>query len=159
MMYKEFLDISGMNYNEYTGEYYMNSIEPVYQCSPESLFDDKRDFVGWWKKNIAICAWFCKVLRMKDNMQKDMQGMCEQKVELEAKIAEQARTIEDLKRELAEQKEYIRELEQSRQDAIYSLQLSIAFAPDKTMNDMRLRFFPEYDKAKTDAINMGIING
>lgn len=158
MMYKEFLDISGVNYDEYTGEYYMNSIEPVYQCSPEALFKDKRDFVGWWKKNIAICAWFCKVLRMKDNMQKDMQGMCEQREELNAKIAEQARTIEALKKEIEEQKHYNAELETSKADAIYNLELAIAFAPDKTMDAMRLRFFPMYEDAKKTAIDRGIIN-
>ena len=159
MMYKEFLDISGVNYNEYTGEDYMNSIEPVYQCSPESMFKDKRDFVGWWKKNISICAWFCKVLKMKDNMQKDMQGMCEQKVELEAKIAEQAKVIEDMKKSIEEHVKFEKELETSRDDALYALQLRIAFAPDRTMNEMRLLFFPKYEEAKQDAINQGIIYG
>lgn len=159
MMYKEFLDISGEDYNITTGDHYMNDIEPVYQCSPEELFKDKRDFVSWWKKNKAICKWFCKVLKMKDNLQKDMQGMCEQKVELEAKIAEQYKTIEALKRELAEQKEYANELKANTDNALYAMQLRIAFAPDRTINEQRLRFFPEYEEAKRDAINLGIING
>lgn len=159
MMYKEFLDISGEDYNITTGDHYMNDIEPVYQCSPEELFKDKRDFVGWWKKNKAICKWFCKVLKMKDNMQKDMQGMCEQREELNAKIAKQALTIEALKKEIEQQKEYTDELETSRESAIYAMQLRIAFAPDKFIEEMRLRFFPKYEEAKRDAINHGIIKG
>ena len=159
MMYKEFLDISGVDYNEYTGDYYMNSIEPVYQCSPETMFKDKKDFVGWWKKNIAICAWFCKVLKIKDNMQKDMKGMYERQHELEASIMTAKRDNEELLKEIEAQKEYIEQLEKSRESAIYAMQLRIAFAPDKFIEEMRLRFFPKYEEAKRDAINQGIIKG
>ena len=67
--------------------------------------------------------------------------------------------LQVLLEEIEEQKQYASELEKSKEDAIYSLRLSIAFAPDKTLNDARLYFFPKYEQAKKDAINMGIING
>ena len=159
MMYNEFLELSGENYNETTGDVYMKDIEPVYQRSPEAMFKDKRDFINWWKKNKELCKWMCSVLRSKDNIQKDCQDMLEQKTELEATILDKEIKINGLNQDIEEKDIFIKELERSKEEAIYSLRLSIAFAPDKTMNDLRLYFFPKYEEAKKDAIEQGIING
>ena len=159
MMYNEFLKLSGEDYNIVTGEIYMKEIEPVYQCSPEPLFKDKQDFINWWRNNKELCKWMSNVLRMKDKMQKDCQDMLEQKTELEATILDKEIKINGLNQDIEEKDIFIKELERSKEEAIYSLRLSIAFAPDKTMNDLRLYFFPKYEEAKKDAIAQGIING
>lgn len=159
MMYNEFLTLSGVNYNEITGEYYMKFIEPVYQCSPEEMFKDKQDFINWWKKNKELCKWMSSVLRSKDEIQKELKKSVEQKTELEITIQDKQIEINGLNQDIEEKDLFIKELEKSKEDAIYSLRLSIAFAPDKTMNDLRLYFFPKYEEAKKDAIEQGIING
>lgn len=159
MMYNEFLTLSGANYNEITGEYYMKFIEPVYQCSPEEMFKDKQDFINWWKKNKEICKWMSTILRQKANTEHNVKELTVEIAQLREIIYEQKTTINKLESDIEEHKLHEEELEKSKEEAIYSLRLSIAFAPDKTMNDLKLYFFPKYEEAKKDAIEQGIIKG
>ena len=101
----------------------------------------------------------CEILHRKDYIQKELKVAVEQEKELAATILEKQTKINELNQDIEEKDIFIKELEKSKEDAIYSLRLSIAFAPDKTMNDLRLYFFPKYEEAKKDAIEQGIIKG
>lgn len=168
MMYNEFLEISGEDYNVTTGEIYMYEIEPVYQCSPESMFKDKRDFINWWRKNKELCKWMSSVLRMKDNMQKDMDGMMRQKVELEEKNHELEMKINGLEQDVEEKDNYIKEREKywkEQMDAvqlkaneeILTLKVRALFAPDELIKELKLAMFDNYESIKKFAVEKRII--
>lgn len=168
MMYNEFLEISGEDYNVTTGEIYMYEIEPVYQCSPESMFKSKQDFIKWWKNNKELCKWMSSVLRMKDNMQKDMDGMMRQKVELEEKNHELEMKINGLEQDVEEKDNYIKEREKywkEQMDAvqlkaneeILTLKVRALFAPDELIKELKLAMFDNYESIKKFAVEKGIV--
>ena len=157
MMYNEFLDISGEDYNEYTGEYYMNSIEPVYQCSPETMFKDKKDFINWWKKNKKMCEWMSSILRSKDNLIKDMKGTQDELKEKQNEIEQLSIALEKKDEEVAKVKKELLDERIKLLEKIEELELKIAFTPDAIVREIRWEFFEHYEERKQDAISRGII--
>ena len=157
MMFGEFLELAKLTGTEENYNMYTNDIEPAYMNMPGGF--DKKTFVKWWENNKDLCKWISHLITEKDNIQKELREAVEQKEELEVTILDKQIKINGLKQDIEEKDLFIKELEKSKEDAIYSLRLSIAFAPDKTMNDLRLYFFPKYEEAKKDAIEQGIING
>ena len=157
MMYNEFLELSGENYNEITGDYYMNFIEPVYQRSPESMFKDKKDFINWWKKNKEICKWMCEILRSKDNMLKDMKGTQEELKELKKANDNLCICIEKKEEEVDKVKKDSLDSRIKMLEKLEELELKIAFTPDEIVKQIRWEFFDHYEERKQDAISRGII--
>ena len=169
MMYNEFLTISKEDYNTTTGEMYMKEIEPVYQCSPESLFKDKKDFVEWWRNNKEMCKWMSSVLRMKDNMQKDCQHMVEQKYDDEETMNEQQKEIEGLKKDIEGMQRGMEEKENYWKEQLDSVQLKaneellmlkvrILFGKeDELKNELKIALFDNYESIKKFAEDKGII--
>ena len=169
MMYNEFLTISKEDYNTTTGEMYMKEIEPVYQCSPESLFKDKKDFVEWWRNNKEMCKWMSSVLRMKDNMQKDCQHMVEQKYDDEETMNEQQKEIEGLKKDIEGMQRGMEEKENYWKEQLDSVQLKaneellmlkvrVLFGKeDELKNELKIAMFDNYESIKKFAEEKGII--
>lgn len=157
MMYKEFLDISGVNYNEITGEYYMNFIEPVYQMSPNDMFKDKKAFIKWWKENKKMCEWMSSILRSKENLIKDMKGTQD---ELKKSMEENNKlsiAIEKKDEEMIKMRETAWDERSKLLEKIEELELKIAFTPDAIVREIRWEFFEHYEERKQDAISRGII--
>ena len=168
MMYHEFLELSGEDYNLVTGEMYMYDIEPVYQCSPESMFKDKKDFINWWKNNKLLCQWMSSILRMKDNMMKDMQGMCDDKRKMEEKIHDLEMKNNGLEQDVEEKDNYIKEREKywkeqldavqlKANEEILTLKVRALFGNDELIKELKLAMFDNYESIKKFAEDKGII--